>query len=443
MSVNVLPKPGEPVRTVLIGAGNRTKNIYAPMMKGLKPWVDIVAVVDPVQEHCDAIAEKIGARPYCDIKDAVREQAPEAAIVVAPIPLHHAYSVFLSENKIHNLIETSWCATVLQARDMIQKAKENHVYTRVGENFFRYPIDSFARALRDSGYIGDIKRIFTYNDHTGYHNNSRWTVFAGEYPEWISAFEHTMPTMPYYESPQRFHDSETFRSRYMSFPSGLTVIDQAANIKGRLGRQVRPGFTEWHGTMGTLVQQGGRYAAPTHYILDNNKRVEVGKGVHSEWTAEIRRCMYGDTTVLTDAIRPANPNYISKVERFYNEDGYYMGVRAQIPGGEIRFDNPIQIGARSDHYFPEYGVCVAGHIIDFALQIRGLRDSEFDEQDALMSLMMEIAARESIINEGKRIRLPLEGDIESDHIVLEGLRKRLGFDPLDIEAVLGYKAPKP
>ena len=60
-----------------------------------------------------------------------------------------------------------------------------------------------------------------------------------------------------------------------------------------------------------------------------------------------------------------------------------------------------------------------------------------------MSLMMEIAARESIINEGKRIRLPLEGDIESDHIVLEGLRKRLGFDPLDIEAVLGYKAPKP
>lgn len=317
------------------------------------------------------------------------------------------------------------------------------MYTRVGENFFRYPIDSFARALRDSGYIGDIKRIFTYNDHTGYHNNSRWTVFAGEYPEWISAFEHTMPTMPYYESPQRFHDSETFRSRYISFPSGLTVIDQAANIKGMLGRQVRPGFTEWHGTMGTLVQQGGRYAAPTHYILDNNKRVEVGKGVHSEWTAEIRRCMYGDTTVLTDAIRPANPNYISKVERFYNEDGYYMGVRAQIPGGEIRFDNPIQIGARSDHYFPEYGVCVAGHIIDFALQIRGLRDSEFDEQDALMSLMMEIAARESIINEGKRIRLPLEGDIESDHIVLEGLRKRLGFDPLDIEAVLGYKAPKP
>lgn len=441
--MNCLPRPSQPVRTVLIGAGNRTKNIYAPMIRGLKPWVDIVAVCDPVAEHADRIAEQIGSKAYYDIKTAVKEQTPEAAIVVAPIPLHHAYSVYLSEHKIHNLIETSWCATVLQARDMIQKAKDNGVYTRVGENFFRYPIDSFAKTLRDSGYIGDIKRIFTYNDHTGYHNNSRWTVFAGEYPQWISAFEHTMDTMPFYESKERFHDKETFRGRYISFPSGLMVIDQAANIKGMLGRQVRPGFTEWQGTMGTLVQQGARYAAPHYRVLDNNKRVEVGVGVHSEWTAEIRKCQYEDTTAFSDDIRPANPNVISKVERFYNEDGYYMGVRAQIPGGEIRFDNPIQIGARSDHYFPEYGVAVAGHVIDFALQIRGLRQSEFNEQDALMSLMMEVAARESILNEGKRIALPLEGDIEADHLILENMRKNLGFDPLDIEAVLGYRAPKP
>ncbi|MBQ7063401.1 MAG: Gfo/Idh/MocA family oxidoreductase [Firmicutes bacterium] len=438
-----LPRPVEPVRTILIGAGNRTRTIYAPIVSGLKPWVDIVAVCDPVKEHADSIAAQIGARPYYDIKEAVAAEDLEAAIVVAPIPLHHAYSVFLSEHKIHNLIETSWCATVLQARDMIAKAKANNVYTRVGENFFRYPIDSFAATLRDSGYIGDIKRIFSYNDHTGYHNNSRWTFFAREYPEWISAFEHTMPTMPFYEQPQRYHENETFRARYISFPSGLMVIDQASNIKGMLGRQVRPGYTEWQGTMGTLVQQGSRYAAPHYKILDNNKRVEVGTGVHFDWTAEIRRCLYEDTRAYTDEIQPANPNYISKVERFYNEDGYYMGVRAQIPGGEIRFDNPIQIGAFSDHYFPEYGVAVAGHVIDFALQIRGLRDSEFNEQDALMSLMMEVAARESILNQGKRIALPLEGDIEADHVILKNMEARLGFDPLDVEAVLGYKAPRP
>jgi predicted dehydrogenase len=141
--------------------------------------VELVAVCDPVKEHADGYAADLGGkiRTYYDIHDLVKDGGIEAAIVVAPIPLHHAYSVYLSEHKIHNLIETSWCNTLSQARDMIAAAKRNNVYTRVAENFFRYPIDRFAQTLQSSGYIGEIKRIFCYNDHTGYHNNSRWLVF--------------------------------------------------------------------------------------------------------------------------------------------------------------------------------------------------------------------------------------------------------------------------
>lgn len=439
----MLPIPNKPLKLALIGAGNRSRNIYRHIFDDLKPWIELVSVVDPVKEHADELAAYLGAKAYYDVHDMVAEAEVEAAVVVVPIPLHHAYSVFLSQHHIHNLIETTWCSTLTQARDMLDQAKANNVVTGVCENFFRYPIDRFAQTLRDSGYIGDIKRIFSYNDHTGYHSNSRWLAFSGEDPDWISSTEHDMPIVPFYSTKERYHDHELFRSRFIHFPSGLMVIDQAANIKGMLGRQVRPGYTEWQGTKGTLVQRGSRYAAPHYVMYDNNHRVEVGTGVHTDWDAEIRVCQYEDTLALTSDIQPANPNVISKVERYYTPDGAYAGVRAAIPGGEINYHNPIIMKNSGTHYFKEYGVCVAGHLVDFALRIRGLKQSEFDEHRAMMSMMMEVAARESVLRDGAHIQLPLEGFPESDKIELDAMKQRLGFDPMDIEAMMAYKADKP
>ena len=439
----MLPYPKEPVRLALIGAGHRSHTIYRPLFEDLKPWISLVAVCDPVREHADDLAQALGAKAYYDVQTLVREADIEAAVVVAPIPLHHAYSVYLSRHKIHNLIETTWCNTLAQARDMVKEARENGVVTGVCENFYRYPIDRFAQTLKKHGYIGDIKRIFSYNDHTGYHSNSRWLVFAQEQPEWISAMDHTMAVTPYYESRERYWDHETFRSRFISFPSGLMVIDQAANIKGMLGRQVRPGYTEWHGTRGALVQQGGRYEAPHYRVYDNNHRLEVGTGVHSEWTAELRCCDYEDHLAFTDDIRPAKANVISRVERYYNEEGAYAGIRAAIPGGCIDYANPLVMHNSGDHYFKEYGVCVAGHLVDFALRIRGLKDSEFDEQKALMSMMMEVAARESVLQNGARIPLPLPEEVASDQLQLQQLKTQLGVDPMDVEAVMALTLGKP
>lgn len=227
------------------------------------------------------------------------------------------------------------------------------------------------------------------------------------------------------------------------FPSGLLVVDQASNIKGMLGRQVRPGYTEWQGYRGTLVQQGERYAAPEHWILDNNRRKERGFGVHADWQAELRCCIYEDSKVFTQDVMPANPNFISKAERYYDENGNWMGVRAVTPEGLIEYENPIRIGVRSEHYYPEYGIAVAGHMIDFVLQIRGLQDSEFNEQDAYMSMMMEMCARESALKGGERISLPYEGELEADRLTLEKMKEEYGVDPLDTEAMMAYIHQKP
>lgn len=252
-----------------------------------------------------------------------------------------------------------------------------------------------------------------------------------------------MEVMPGYQIPERYIDHETFRSRFIHFPSNLMVIDQAANIKGMLGRHVRPGYTEWQGYRGTLVQQGGRYEAPTHWFLDNNRRVERGFGVHPDWEAELRCSVYEDSTVFNEEEKPVHPNYISKVERFYDENFNWLGVRAFTPEGTIQYDNPVRIGVKSENYYPEYGIAVAGHMIDFALQIRGLADSEFTEEDAYMSMMMEMCARESAMQGGRRIPMPYDGELEIDTLILKKMKESYGVDPLDVEAMMSYVHQKP
>ena len=78
----------------------------------------------------------------------------------------------------------------------------------------------------------------------------------------------------------------------------------------------------------------------------------------------------------------------------------------------------------------------------WSLAVRGLRDSEFTDEDALMSAMME-GAHESALQEGRRIRLPLEGDLEADAVTREQQRKEFGVDPLDVEAMLAVSFPRP
>lgn len=179
MKKDEIVKPEAPLKVALIGAGARSGKQYCPLFKFIKPWVEVVAVCDPVKEHCDLVAEMLEVKGYYNIYELVADNPMEAAIIVIPIPSHHSISVFLSSNGIHNLCETTWCSMVMQARDMIQKAHENNVVVRVAENFFRFSIDRFAQTVRDSGYIGKIRRIFSYADHTGYHNDSRWiALFA-------------------------------------------------------------------------------------------------------------------------------------------------------------------------------------------------------------------------------------------------------------------------
>jgi predicted dehydrogenase len=422
------PKPEDPVKIALIGTGNRASTIYQPLLPALSDWVEVVACCDPVKAHCDAAADALGARPYYDVGELVRDGIAEAALVVTPVPSHYAYSVYLSSHGVHNMCETSWCNLVAQGREMIRVAKEQGVVVRVAENFFRFACDRYAQTIKENGFIGRIGRIFSYADHTGYHNNSRWVRFFG-HPVWAQAIGHAMDTPSFRSMPHRFHKGEQFKAHFFSFADGSMVVDQLANGKGWLGRHPRPGYTEWQGERGTLLYRAQDPQA------GQASGFSLGK-------MQLRRC--SDAGVDAERGVETIHSIADEIVDVVDEDDGVSWTRsyAETSEGRIEYSNPFH--CKDYHNIRrDYGPSAMSHIVDFALAVRGLRPSEFDAEDALMSLMMDVACRESAQNEGRRVALPLVGELEGDAQMRRSLSEQHGVDPMEVEGMIAVNYAQP
>ncbi len=426
------PIPDEPIRVALIGSGQRARSIYKPLFPSMAPWIKLVAVCDPVREHCDRMAHDLDIRPYYDIHELVKDKPMEAALLITPIPSHYPLTKYLTSNRIHCHIETAWCSMVSQCRDMMKTARENSVIIRVAENFFRNPVDRFAQTVKESGYLGRIGRVMSFADHTGYHNNSRWLRFAGCHPEWVQAIQNSMAHPGFYFQPPRYFEAEILKNRFYQFPNGLFVMDTGiGHCKGLLGRHPRPGYTEWQGELGTLVNRG---MASTPADMAGNVRTELRKVSTNNLAPAQEREDRLNGGGIADHVTPVEMG---------GDNGDWATIWAETPEGRIEYKNPLRTGCGGINGNWSYGIAIMDHCVDFALAVRGRRDSEFTDEDAMMSLMMDIGARESDLQEGRRIRLPLEGDLEADALERDKQKNEYGVDPFDIEGMLAIAYPKP
>ncbi len=405
----------EPLSVALIGTGNRSKTTYKPLFEYLKPWVKIVAVCDPVKESADTFAESIGVPAFYDLKDLIQARPMEAAFVVSPIPSHHSICCTLLAAGIHVNVETSMCSLLLQAQEMVQAARDSGAILRIAENFFRFPFDRMMKLIAAAGFIGPVKRLTCWHDHTGYHNNSRWIRFFEARPLAVQAISHSMPTAGHYQLPHRYYESEKYRAHFFWFPDDALVIDHAGNIKSMLGRYPRPGYTELAGARGAIVQQ-------------------AGEGWHG--IGEVRYC--------TEAALQNGGRADLVYPIVHVGDGRdWLSSHVDLPTGRVEYHNAYRLGASAYHRRNYYSAAVISHIVDFAETVRGLRESEYSDEDALMAMMMEVATRESALQDGRRLTLPLTGELESEAALRAQERRLYGVDPLDIEGMLEISYARP
>ena len=110
--------------------------------------------------------------------------------------------------------------------------------------------------------------------------------------------------------------------------------------------------------------------------------------------------------------------------------------------GRIEYENPFRTNEFSN-LRKDYGASAMSHIADFALAVRGVQQSEFDDEDALMSLVMNAACDLSAQNEGQRVALPLADEAAADAPMHQSLTKQYGIDPMDVEGMMSVDYARP
>lgn len=411
----------EPIDIALVGTGFRSQTVYRLLFAALRArGVRLVAVCDPVHQSADAYAESLGVRPFYSIRELVNARMVEAAIICTPVELFYPISSYLSQHGIHNLVEAGFTPSLTQARAMIRTAEENKVVLGVGEQFFRLGHERLAARVAATGFIGPVNRIISVFTHTGTHNNGCWITFFGAHPDSAQAVSHTMPVEKHTSLAHRSHTDETFHANFFTFPGNRLVADMTSNPKGVLGRMQRPGYTQYEGTRGTiLLSPAGRWNGPYHQV-----------------EGEVRYC--SDIALESNGIADTVYPFV-----FQQENEFMKALHVDLPSGRISYTNPFyRPVVEAADVLDYYHAATAELVLEFAQAIRGEGTLEYTPEDAYASLSMNVAARESILRNGAKVCLPLEGEILSETETLASLKARTGIDPLDVEGMLDYTAPR-
>ncbi len=125
--------------------------------------IELVAVCDPFRTNAelarDRAAELLGTTPaiFASFEELYRA-LPEldAIIVTTPPDLHAAVGVAALEAGVHVMVEKPIALTVRQSLQLIGAAERTGRKLAVAENYRRDPINRLAKALIESGVLGQV-----------------------------------------------------------------------------------------------------------------------------------------------------------------------------------------------------------------------------------------------------------------------------------------------
>ena len=143
----------------LIGAG-RAGMIHAKNFQNKVEGARMTAVVDVVEESAKEAAASLGIDTYyTDYRDALKDPAVDAVVVVSPTNLHKQIVIDCANAKKHVFCEKPMAMNTSECDEMVKACDANGVKLQIG--FMRRFDESFQEAKRliAEGAIGDLVLI--------------------------------------------------------------------------------------------------------------------------------------------------------------------------------------------------------------------------------------------------------------------------------------------
>jgi phthalate 4,5-cis-dihydrodiol dehydrogenase len=147
------------VRLAAIGAGSQCT---ASLMPGIPylPEIDLVAVCDLKPELAERNARRFGARAvYTDFAEMLRQEAPDAAMVIGPPQIHEEIGLAVLEAGCHLFIEKPAAPTVEGAKCLVDAARRAGKIGQVGHMMRHADPVRVAWDLSHSEEFGEILSV--------------------------------------------------------------------------------------------------------------------------------------------------------------------------------------------------------------------------------------------------------------------------------------------
>lgn len=158
------------MRIGLIGAG-AVASLHA-RAASLLPGVEMTAVCDLRKEAAGAVAERIGATVFTDLRDLLASGTTDAVIVNTPNALHRVMSVAAAEAGQHVLVEKPMSITIEDCDLMSAAAQRAGVVLQVGHIQHYLPDKTALAGAIADGAIGDVLMVHDFRT-TDYRPGSR------------------------------------------------------------------------------------------------------------------------------------------------------------------------------------------------------------------------------------------------------------------------------
>jgi phthalate 4,5-cis-dihydrodiol dehydrogenase len=119
--------------------------------------------MDPLERPREAFARDFGARTYADFRDLCRDPSIEAIYIASPHQFHARQAVEAMEHGKHVLVEKPLALRLEDCDAVIEAAERTGLHVIVGHTHAFDPNIRHMRALIESGEVGKLGMILTFN----------------------------------------------------------------------------------------------------------------------------------------------------------------------------------------------------------------------------------------------------------------------------------------
>jgi UDP-N-acetylglucosamine 3-dehydrogenase len=115
---------------------------------------DVVAVFDPIEERCEALAGELGARKFSGWDEAIECEGVDVVSVCTPTCFHSEIARFAASRERHVLTEKPLATSLAEGEAMIRSAQEHDVLLGVSLQYRDFARNRRLKEVVDSGSFG-------------------------------------------------------------------------------------------------------------------------------------------------------------------------------------------------------------------------------------------------------------------------------------------------